>query len=565
MASTQVITPPAPEIHVPTLSDRTETILHPDGQAVTISVHGNQTVRERVLMADSASAQGCSFNTSLNPKDLLDRTILLRVPIDVVMTASADNDAIDLTTGANLTLASDPIHRIMQSCTLTVNNCSQSYEPYITSAALNKYNAHHEGNFSLTVADPFNTVSRLNVAQPPFVKTGTDVSRQDYPYTLTQTVAAGPSTKNVIKRSYILTCVLDHPFLARAGAEEALANVSGLQLAISWTQSLNGVALKLAELKTAGTAAVNVTAEFPAGQKPSLLLRTYQPSVAIPKTVTVPSNQFITKRFTVAALDATVKPFETGNITLSQVPERIFIFARPATAIADAVTPDIFANISGLTVRSSNNSGGLSGATGEQLFEMSKRNKSEQSFDQWNDAQGSVLCIDVAEDVGGWTPGVRETMSLDMQVSLSACTWDDHPYKVLTTARTTGAAANYNLYVVFEMAGKLSLAEGGQAMVSGGTEVAKVVQALSGGFVHKWHLKAPSRRMRGGGSKLGGGTKLGGGFFQDFGRGFTRGFTMPLQAAGALAPVAGFIGGPQAAAGAAAAGASGNFLSGLIK
>lgn len=521
----------AQPVSIPTLAPKVESVLHPEQADVTITTHGNQAVRERVLRADSHNAQGSTFSTVLNPKDLLDRDILIRVPLVIDIAASGATYSIDATTLDNLTLASNAIHRVMKNATLTLNNISKNVEPANISSALSLFRGgkdYHAANFGLSMPDRYNTLNRNDVTEAPFARsTGYgELSRQDYPFTQieTQTTTLG----QIIRRTYMLTMALDHPLLSGVMSDEALANVTNIGLSVTWG-AWDGMLLMKDPVLDSDGAAASITFDY--GLYPELLLRTYQPSVTVPKSVTVPASDYIVKRFNVPGFLGTTS-IETGNISLSQVPNRIFVFAGPASTISDSITPDYFAGITGLTVRTAGNSGGLSGSTPQQLWQMSRAAGSEQTFAEFSDSIGSVICIDVDDSLGGFTAGVREPFTHDLQVTLSNIQFIEHANKI--SVRTPPVQTGYTLNVVYEMSSKLTLEESGQGMLSGGTEVNNVVKSLQGGFVH-------SHDLAGAGTRVGGGTKIGGGFF----RSFKRGFKMPFRAVAAVSPLLA-LGGPQA-------------------
>ena len=506
------------------LTQKTESLLHPESVPATIHTHGNQAVREHVLRADSADANGCTFSTTLNPKTLLDREILLRCRIQVSLVDGTDMISMDTING--VAPASDPLARIMKSATLTLNNASKSFECSAITPALNHFRGgdeYHAANFGLTQPDPFNTIDRIEVTDPPFKPSGYGqlATRGDYPWAF-----AYANNGKTVTKTYEFVTPLHHPFLG--GRDESLANVTSLRLSIVWN-NLKGAILNKGTVTSAGGATVTPTVDFPPTYKPELLFRSIAPSVDIPQTVTVPANDYLLKRVAVGSTTYdTTASVESGNITLSQVPNRIFIWVGPQNDIVTMNQPNFLGGIESLTMRTQSNSGGFTGATSHQLWQMSKRNGSSQTYTDFSDRQGSVVCIDVSEDVGGWVAGVREQMSMDFSLKFrNVChnKYDDNP----TTARV-GDTHPFSMYILFEMDGRLSLDASGQAMTSGGTALHEVVKSLEGGgFAHSSMLA---------GHGVGGGYKIGGGFWKSF----RKGFMAPLKVLNQLAPALSLMG-----------------------
>ena len=196
--------------------------------------------------------------------------------------------------------------------------------------------------------------------------------------------------------------------------------------------------------------------------KPRLLLRTYVPVVQIPPTVKMPYYDIVPR---VYKIDGNVEPseigksyaFETDSIVLSSVPHRIYIFARPTnqygttesnnTTIAtgkkklQGMEADQFLCIDQLTMLTDLNSGLLTQAEPQQLYQMCKRNGSNQSYQGFRKNQGSVVCLDLSNsDCGAWIAGARTQFQFRLKGSFNADSLKNYYHLV-----QSGAASGSNV------------------------------------------------------------------------------------------------------------------------
>jgi hypothetical protein len=133
-------------------------------------------------------------------------------------------------------------------------------------------------------------------------------------------------------------------------------------------------------------------------------------------------------------------PFQINynNITLHEIPKRMYIYARPrpsqvaesgyqlssdATASPDAVSQtDSFAAIERLTVNFDSQDGRLSTLDSYDLWKLSTRNGLKRSWVAWSRFYGSVLCLEFGKDLNLnplLAPGVRGNFQLSMEVTYS--------------------------------------------------------------------------------------------------------------------------------------------------
>jgi hypothetical protein len=174
----------------------------------------------------------------------------------------------------------------------------------------------------------------------------------------------------------------------------------------------------------------NVT--VPTNVKAKLLMRLYQSAVDVPTTITLPCNTHIRKQTTLSrsAADGLDKEItiNTESFTLSEVPQRIFLYAVAKTGFDGTSNgtptdgyhlsqPDMLLNITNVNFRTTGNVGTLSSAKGRQLYQMARRNGltlTEKEFLQ----DGNVVCVNPSSNLGGWVNGSREAFSHDFEVKV---------------------------------------------------------------------------------------------------------------------------------------------------
>jgi len=135
----------------------------------------------------------------------------------------------------------------------------------------------------------------------------------------------------------------------------------------------------------------------------------------------------------------------SGNISVNCIPERAFIYIRRRNADRTYLTTDTFARIDTVSINWQNESNLLSNANSFQLYQMSVENGLQDSWPQYEQFSGSVLCVRFGRDIG---------LAADEAVSLVG----RFQFTVTATfTNTSGAAVNYDLYIVPVLTGSLSI------------------------------------------------------------------------------------------------------------
>jgi len=119
----------------------------------------------------------------------------------------------------------------------------------------------------------------------------------------------------------------------------------------------------------------------------------------------------------------------SDSIRLSQVPRYMMLFARRSEATSTFDKPDSFLKINSVRVNWNNESALLSGASTQDLYEISRRNGCNLSWPQWSQHRGSVLMVEFGKDIGlpsGMAPGVQGSLTCQVDVEFENVSNDDY-------------------------------------------------------------------------------------------------------------------------------------------
>jgi hypothetical protein len=110
-------------------------------------------------------------------------------------------------------------------------------------------------------------------------------------------------------------------------------------------------------------------------------------------------------------IDAPVVQLQSNNRQLSTVPKYIYIVARESNSTRSFTSTDSYAFIRNLSIDFDNNTNLLNSMSPQQLYNMSIKNGCDLTWSQWTRFVGSVVCINVAQDLNlreDLLPGIRD-------------------------------------------------------------------------------------------------------------------------------------------------------------
>jgi len=132
---------------------------------------------------------------------------------------------------------------------------------------------------------------------------------------------------------------------------------------------------------------------------------------------------------------------------LSQVPRKLYLFVRNQRSSSNQNTSDSFLKIKGLSILWNNQSGLFSSASEQDLFNISKRNGLNLTWNQWAKYRGGVMCIEFGKDIGlldNEAPGCQGQYTIQIQMDVE---------------NDTGATFQGEFFQVFMMEGTFSISE----------------------------------------------------------------------------------------------------------
>ena len=232
---------------------------------------------------------------------------------------------------------------------------------------------------------------------------------------------------------------------------------------------------------------------------PRLIFDLVTPSVPLPTisdkvvstfhTMTSPPQAMVNNKL------ASVK---SGNIQLSQIPDKIYVFLKSSLMDSKATTlqslPSTRLGVcTNLRIRTPQNSAFLIEMDQESLYQMSCRNGSKQSRSAFMCTLGSVVCIDPEKDLGGYTNGVLLPYTFDVQADFTmpgvsgtdSIVWRSDVDSKQRGRPLLGASEQWTLFVVCELHGHLYLmSDGTGKQTKSNLTVTEVADAVAEGLQH---------------------------------------------------------------------------------
>ncbi len=166
----------------------------------------------------------------------------------------------------------------------------------------------------------------------------------------------------------------------------------------------------------------------------------------------------------------------TDSVRLSQIPRYMMLFARRSEATSTFDKPDSFLKIKSVRINWNNESSLLSGASTQDLYEISRRNGCNLSWPQWSKHRGSVFMCEYGKDIGlssGLAPGCQGSYTVQCDVEFENVSSDDY------TA---------TFYMVLFNIGSFSIAQNSARSSLGNLSPSMVLAASQGHHVPAHHM-----------------------------------------------------------------------------
>ena len=414
-----------------------------------VVLQGGLRVNEQVHTADSWGSAGSAPTQALftiNPPStstITDRYMKIRGYFEVTVDA-------DLQLGTNDSLRQFPISSITETLTVQINGESISDNLADKLHAMLCYGNTREDRVKSWSTSPcmpdnyqqYNDWVTYGSAKNPLADYGENNGedpRGGFPVTLD---GVTPLRKF---RVVVTEPVLLSPFLSGIGGqEEGFVNVNQLNINYRFKSDLS----QFMSHSSAGNAITAVTVTMYAA--PEILTTFITPDLSqpIPQLQVLPYHKSQDYIKTGALLvDGASTRLISDSIKLSQIPRKLYLFARHSRATSDQDTSDAFLRVDGLSILWNNQSGLFSSATEQDLYEISSKNGLNLSYPQWRKYRGGVVCLEFGKDIGlldSEAPGVMGQFTCQIQMDVT---------------NVSGSNFTPEFYQIFMMEGSFSIAE----------------------------------------------------------------------------------------------------------
>ena len=250
--------------------------------------------------------------------------------------------------------------------------------------------------------------------------------------------AFGSSGNGTTVLTYTFTEPLMISPLLIAGQYEGLSNINKLSVTIRWSADLLRMFSAVLPAKMTGTfgrATTNMVSAAGANlnvavSSANLLVNYYTPQsdIQIPNQIVLPYTQpqFFSKVFSGANVTASgdTASLQSDSLRLSQIPERMYVFARKNQSSKDINDADCSFEPNTINITWENQVGIMSGVSGQQLFRISRDNGLDSSFADCGfngtsrqDVIGAPMCFVFGKDIplrDGQTAGQRGSYTLQL-------------------------------------------------------------------------------------------------------------------------------------------------------
>jgi len=221
--------------------------------------------------------------------------------------------------------------------------------------------------------------------------------------------------------------ILCPPFFFEKREEQpALFGVKTLDVSINWNGNLGSCLWSRIE----AVGGVSATITDVSITQPYMYLETFTPQTGyvIPKQIAY--DVFDMKAYTQGGQSVVAGATSTlynNNILLgNSCPTRLFVFARRNSRNLTPLQANTFLRITGVSCQFNNTTGLLSGASPQQLWDMSRKNGLEQEYEEWFGRRigatrclsGGMILIDPSKDMGldTTTNGVSGNNQLSLEL-----------------------------------------------------------------------------------------------------------------------------------------------------
>jgi hypothetical protein len=232
-------------------------------------------------------------------------------------------------------------------------------------------------------------------------------------------------------------------------SDEGFVNVNQMNINMRWKQNISQI---MSHASGTQTSLPLTNIQVTMYRAPEILTTFITPDLTqpIPELQVLPytkTQEYIKQMGTVTA--GSTANVVSDSIKLSQVPRKMYLFARHNRATSTFSTADSYLALENLSVLWNNQSGLFSSATPQDLYRISKENGLNLSWAQFSKYRGSVFCCEFGKDVGlldSEAPGCQGQYTIQVQATLknqSTASFDAEFFMVIQNEGTFSISPNF--------------------------------------------------------------------------------------------------------------------------
>jgi hypothetical protein len=389
--------------------------------------------------SSSYSQSNVTFSIVPPSMTFLDRKMYVKAQFRLLFTGPAGVGNL-LSIGLNDAIRSFPWNQVVTNTNISIDGVSASFQDNQMITALAHYLSDKEKQTTFSGCGPYldqyqsyADYAALGSARNPLALIGENSyidPRGAADYVIETNTATAASVLITV-----ISPVMCSPLTWGSKNELGLWNVNNVIL-----QFKLGDLTRLWSHASTGNALTTISANF--SSPPQLLYNCITPSADISMKM---NNQVMLYSYynmvpysfyngSLAAGSSTT--MSSGTIELQNIPSKVFIYVRQRDSDLTYLTSDTFARINSISLTFNNRSSLLSNADSHTLYQMSRENGLDSSYNSWRNYQGSVLCLDIVKDLG-LNNDEAPSMSGKYQISCQ-----------VNVTNTSQAAVNYSVYLI---------------------------------------------------------------------------------------------------------------------
>jgi len=417
---------------------------------------GSQNTYQR-FPANNVSSSSAQFTVNPpNSQTAVNRHVLVRYYVDIQFTGTSQSGNL-LQLGTNDGFRALPISTSISTATIQINNSSvvQNISDYLQ--AVLRYNDNiftrsEDLSLAPSMLDQYQNLSdwtTLGSARNPLADYGEnsiETTRGAFPILVLSNTPTSAQIRAVITEPLFVS-----PFLYTNAQEQALLGVNTMTLNLNFNSNLAGPLTRAWSHSSAGNTLNSATLSFYNAPEVLMNFISLDEVASIPNVLEYPYFDVIRYPNPPQALaPGQSTTVISQNIQCDGIPEAVYIFARQQNNDQNALSSDVFANISNLQITFANVSQIFASATEQDLYNMSLKNGlNGVSYPSWAQFVGSVIKVCPAVDFplpSDLTSGVGGSYNLLVQATINN----------INTTQTL----NMVLYVVIVREGVISIING---------------------------------------------------------------------------------------------------------